>query len=290
MKQELIGWWMSNLFIPGDPPFIKVKTPICLWELQRSPNYQCARHSIRQIGGCANTYSIYARVAPDDTIIPFAGKTLLNDIIALCLGLSYICGQAVSLTTATTSSSIRYFSNGNRLPKHRPIAINAPLCSNNKEFVDKIEAFTAHYYNLNEPPTIQLLVHVWLDVISSMSLEGLIINLATLFEIIGNALDQIDLKKSNTHITNSCSELVSNVDMRRPQTDISELRSLLIKNGTIPSPRERSTSDSCLTSVATDYLNMADISIHKILSLGPVLKSRFTLESLSGLQSYSSDS
>ena len=119
MTSQLLALNLCNLIIPGDPEELQVSTSLGTWKFYQNPGFIEAKRAILRDGKCANTYCIEFDIPHTHPDHADCLEATLDELLALCLGASYLTCQAVAPTQSTMTSSISFLTLGDRFPRQR---------------------------------------------------------------------------------------------------------------------------------------------------------------------------
>ena len=288
MSQYKLGWWVTNLLIPGDPDRVFVEAQSGRWAIVRSDSFNHVKHSIKTRS--VNTHTLETQLHPDACNERGSISTAFDDMLAICLAASYLCGQTVSPTTSLQSSCAQYISIGDKFPKHRPISVSMPMHLTSEEYLVRLQQMVKHILAYKPRSHIILIIQLWLDVLSSSSLEGAILNLASLLEVIiamskhGPRSDLLGLAEIPDILFANAEESCIHSS---PLPIIWQMRDNLIHGGALcPTGYDKSSIAVCADAVS-EWMNVVDRSIAGILDVAGFCKPRFSDTSFLHMNSFS---
>lgn len=285
---EFIGFNLCNLIIPDDPVKICINTASGVWTFDQIQQFDNNKAAIISNGMCANTYSAGIEVSVN-TSISSAVDAAFEELLPICLGLSYLSGLAVAPTQALPHSFVSFVQVGDHFPRQRSMGSGNQIACNNLEFQNKLELFVGNYSAINTTEKISLLIHHWLDSLACWSLEDMTLGVATLLEIIAaTANDRAILNNQNLrNFSDRINAAACHYNLPTLGRDFRDMRNDLVHEGSLSASRfSQKNLDDC-TNAAIEALNWIDSYIHSAIRLYPPSKQRFQLCSFKGINSFS---
>lgn len=279
----MIGFWLVNLLIPGDPDEFIINTPTGKWSLEKSAKFQEAKIAIRN-GQCAHTYSIECPVSMDDGAA--ACDAYLDDMTPLLLGASYLSGLSVTANRSLPSSDIQILQPTSHWPRERAMGEGIYCVNNEAEFSEMLEKFTVAWPAVSQPEKVLILIHHWLDALGCWSFEDFYLSATTLLQIIA-ATEEGITRNTNLSYFAAIQSASRRSGITSLSRDFKDMRNNLIHEGKLlgGSFSGRDINDCAV--VAADIMNWFDSYLHSVLNLGSAKKKRFHLSDFISLNSYS---
>jgi hypothetical protein len=278
-RTTMIGFFVCNLRIPGEPDKIEISTSTGPWTLEKYAKYTDSIAAMA-LGQCAGTYFIEMDIQPDDA----KAETAFEELTPILLGAAYATGHSVTICESTMGSSIKIFSPSDHWPRPRAIGQASPVVNTRDEFKNVVEHFVAVYPNAGRTEKALLLVHHWLDALACWSLEDLYLSATTLLQII--VATEATLQGSDLRYYDGVTAAANRKGIRVLSSDFRDMRNELIHDGQLIGRRFLRDKTAC-ADVAADVLNWFDEYLHKALGLGRVAKRRFSGQDFLSLNAYS---
>jgi hypothetical protein len=293
MDNEYVGWWLHNLLVPGDPIELTIRTHRGSWELRRRDDFADVRELILNKGMSLNTYAISSIIEIGSGSRSAALDAAMDELLAVCLGASYLCGQAVSPTAALPSSSVMFVAVGDHYPRPRSIVTDLPACRREVEFVQCVEVFVGNFANLETTEKARLLIHHWLDSMACWSLEDLVLSTATMLEIIAataqREADAAGIKLARNDFPHRINHAAARYKLPPSPADFRKMRNDLVHEGGLSrSKYSNKTRDDCART-ASECLEWIDSYMHTTFQLKGPTHRRFTPDKFIGMNAFSVD-
>lgn len=281
----MIGFWLVNLLIPGDPENVKITTSSGEWNiLKYAAKFQESKNAI-DVGQCAQTYSIENGASLEDS--SEICEKCFEEMTPILLGMSYLSGLSVTakypLPYSDCSGIIRP---SDSWPRERAICGSNFCVTNEIEYAEVLEKFVVAWCSNGRTEQALILIHHWLDALACWSFENLYLCATTLLQIIAKTEKQII---GNRSLSLFCA--INSASRRAGIDPLSEdfkkMRNDLIHEGKLigSSFSGKSFEDCC--HVVADLLIWFDEYIHSTLNLGPVKRKRYMWHNFENLNSFS---
>lgn len=278
----MIGFWIVNLLVPGEPEELEIVTPSGTWRLERAAFYGRSKEAILE-GKCAHTYALENPVSMDDGAA--ACDAAFEEVTPLLLGASYLTGLSVTSNSSLPGSDAQMMQIGDHWPRERSMGQGNPVVTDAQEFVAGLEAFVRAWPASAQQEKALLLVHHWLDALACWSFEDLYLSATTLLQVI--AATEEHVRGSRLTFYDGVTSASNRAGVAPLNQDFKDMRNVLIHEGRLIGGRFRGTSFHDCTQVAADVLNWFDEYLHSVLSLGQVRRRRFEANDFIGLNAYS---
>lgn len=279
----MVGFFIVNLLVPGDPEHFAIAGAQGDWELDREHDFPARKHAIENQNQCAETYVFEhpVELANGAAVV----EAVFGELLPYCLAASFVTGRSVTASRSLPHSEILIIQGSDRLPRERSFRGPGACVNTEAEFKQVIEAFLAAYPAAGQTEKIRLIVHHWLDALSCWSLEDLYLSATTILQII--AATEETKQGNDLSFLNGVTGAANRFGMAPLSTDFRDMRNDLIHDGTLSGTRFVGKTASQCRAVATDVLNWIDRYLHAALGLGPVRRVRFDAHSFDGLNAYS---
>ena len=279
----MIGFWVVNLLIPGDPDELNITTMSGNWIITKFPKFVESKNAIAN-GQCAHTYAIENNISMED------GAALcdacFDEMTPILLGASYLSGLSVTVKNSLPHSDIMIVQPGSHWPRERAMGEGNYCVSSQTDFVDILEKFVASWPSSAQSEKILLLIHHWLDALGCWSFEDFYLSATTLLQIIAATEEQVsgNSQLSYFHAIQSASKRAGISQLNR---DFKDMRNNLIHEGKLLGGVFSGNNINDCSTVAANVMNWFDEYIHAVLKLGPVKKKRFKTGDFINLNAYS---
>lgn len=176
----MLGFFICNLIIPGEPDTLDISTPAGVWTLGKYADYTKSKAAIAN-GQCADTNYIEMNIP----LVPSAkADAALEQLTPIVLAASYAVGLVATISKATLGSEVKILQTSHQWPRARAVDRGSPVVTSTAEFKALVESFVAAYPSTGQTEKALLLVHHWLDALACWSLEDLYLSATTLLQII----------------------------------------------------------------------------------------------------------
>jgi len=278
----MIGFWIVNLVVPGEPEHLLIKTPAGTWTLDRVEFYSTSIRGL-QTGQCAHTYAIHNPVSMTDGAA--ACERAMDEMTPLLLGASYLTGLSVTAKQSVPYSDARILQPSSHWPRERSMANSQAVVNTEAEFISALERFVAAWPGPGQSEKVLLLVHHWLDALACWSFEDMYLSATTLLQII--AATEETRQGRDLSYFNAVSAAATRAGIPALGPDFKDMRNNLIHEGKLLGGHFSGASLNDCASVAAGVLNWFDTYIHTVLALRPIGKIRFSARDFLGLNAYS---
>jgi hypothetical protein len=280
----MIGFWLVNLLIPGDPGTFVIQGLHGDWEFKIAPNFTKDRASIEK-GKSGYTYSV---TNPASLRTGGFGPTeeAFKELVPITLACSYLTGSTVTLGAALSMSEISVMGLGDYFPRDRSTTGFAAVIDNISEFVPAAEKFVQGFGAARTGENMLVVMHFLMDALSCWSLEDLYLSLMSIFEIIKQTQRRRECNPGLSFYE-GVSNAARHYGLPVLSRDFLNMRNDLTHEGTLSGSRFPGKAKADCAGVAADALNWLDQYLHAALTLGPPKKKRFNNRELEGLSAYS---
>lgn len=279
----MIGFWVVNLLIPGEPDNCKISTSSGDWNLEKSTNYSQSKDAIVS-GQCAHTYAIENDASMDDS--SSAVDSSLEEMTPILLGASFLSGLSVTVRASLPNSDVSIIQSSDHWPRERAMGVENPCVTSQQEFTENLEKFVNAWPSVAQSEKILILIHHWLDALGCWSFEDFYLSATTLLQIIAATEEQVT-GNSNLSYFQAVQSASSRVGINSLNRDFKDMRNNLIHKGNLLGGRFAGTDQEACSSVAADVMNWFDEYIHTVMNLGYVKRKRYSKNDFMSLNAYS---
>lgn len=280
---NVIGFWVVNLLIPGEPDNCKVSTSSGVWDLEKSANYAQSKNAITS-GQCAHTYAIENDVSMDDGSAVVDSS--LEEMTPLLLGASFLSGLSVTARASLPHSDVSIIQSSDHWPRERAMGVGNSCVTTQQEFTENLEKFVNAWPSVAQSEKILILVHHWLDALGCWSFEDFYLSATTLLQIIAATEEQVT-GDSNLPYFQAVQSASSRVGINSLNRDFKDMRNNLIHEGKLLGGSFAGTDREACSAVAADVMNWFDEYLHAVMNLGPVKRKRHLKSDFMSLNAYS---
>lgn len=279
----MLGFWVINLIVPGDPEEASIASSAGQWFFQKSSEYIKCKEAISN-NQCAHTYSIEIDTSMDDGAA--ACDRTLDEMTPILLGASFLSGLAVTSKVSLPHSDISIIQATSHWPRERSMGSGNACVNNSNEFFETLEKFLAAWPTTGQSEKVLILIHHWLDALGCWSFEDLFLSATTLLQIISATEERITGNSGLSYFqaVQSASTRAGITPLNR---DFKDMRNNLIHEGQLLGGRFVGTDIDACASVAADLMNWFDEYIHSVLNLGSLKRKRYSKYDFISLNSYS---
>jgi len=278
----MVGFWMVNFLVPGEPQSLAINTPSGTWTLEKAPFYAISTQAIRN-GQCAHTYALKHPVSMANGAA--ACDLAFAEVTPLVLGASYLSGLSVTAKQSLPYSDITIMQPSHHWPRERSMGDGNAVVATTAEFQTVLEAFVTAWPLAGRREKVLLMVHHWLDSLACWSFEDLYLSATTLLQIIAATEESIQNKELSYF--NAVKAAAKRAGIHTLNEDFKDMRNNLIHDGKLLGGRFSGQSLQDCATVAADVLNWFDAYLHSVLGLGAVRRQRFTFKNYLTLNAYS---
>lgn len=279
----MIGFWVVNLLIPGEPDNCKINTSSGGWDFEKSANYSQSKSAITN-GQCANTYAIENDASMDDGSAVVDSS--LEEMTPLLLGASFLSGLSVTARASLPHSDVSVIQSSDHWPRERAIGIGNPCVATQQEFTENLEKFVNAWPSMAQSEKILILVHHWLDALGCWSFEDFYLSATTLLQIIA-ATEETVSRNSNLSYFQAVQSASRRVGINSLNRDFKDMRNNLTHEGKLLGGSFAGSDRDACSSVAADVINWFDEYLHAVMNLGSVKRKRHSKSDFISLNSYS---
>lgn len=184
----MIGFWVVNLLIPGEPDSCRISTSAGGWDLEKSANYSQSKDALAN-GQCAHTYAIENDASMDDGSAVVDSS--LEEMTPLLLGASFLSGLSVTARASLPHSDVSIIQSSDHWPRERAMGVGNPCVTTQQEFSENLEKFVNAWPSVVQREKVLILVHHWLDALGCWSFEDFYLSATTLLQIIAATEEQV---------------------------------------------------------------------------------------------------
>lgn len=287
MDTLYIGFWLTNLIIPGDPDSVTITTSAGTWELRKNDRFDEFKLAVSDNGQCAETYSAEGTTTYTGSRSA-ALDALFDELIPLCLGASYLTGLSVSPTRSLPASEISFVQVGDHFPRQRAMGSGFPIPTSTTDFKGLLERFVGSYGGAGTVEKARLLCHHWLDAIAFWSLEDLVLSTGTVLEVIAATAETAapagaDVGTFNKNLVYAAQRF--NLPALPP--DFRRMRNDLVHEGVLSGSNFPAKNLVACGAAAAEALDWIDRYIFAALRLGQAPIARFSPGGFRGANSFS---
>jgi len=279
----MIGFWLVNLLIPGDPEELNITTSSGEWVITKHDMFQKSKKAIGN-GQCAHTYTIENGVSMEDGAA--ACNACLEDMAAILLGTSYLSGMSITVKLSLSHSDIQIYQPTCQWPREQAMGEGNFCVNNDAEYTDVLEKIVIAWPSNGQSEKALILIHHWLDALGCWSFEDFYLRATTLLQIIAATEKQITGNKKLSYF-NAVQSASVRAGINPLSKDFKDMRNNLIHEGKLLGGDFSGTDINACSAVAADLMNWFDEYLHSVLNLGSVRRLRYTDKSFIALNAYS---
>lgn len=279
----MLGFWLINLIVPGDPEEASITCSSGQWFLQKSSEYMKCKDAISN-NQCAHTYSIEIATSMADGAA--ACDKSLDEMTPILLGASFLSGLAVTSRASLPHSDISIIQATSHWPRERAMGSGNSCVNNSHEFFKTLEKFLVAWPTAGQSEKVLILIHHWLDALGCWSFEDLFLSATTLLQIIAATEERIT-GNSGLSYFQAVESASARAGIPALTRDFKDMRNNLIHEGQLLGGRFVGTDIDACASVAADLMNWFDEYMHSVLILGSLRKTRYSKYDFISLNSYS---
>lgn len=265
----MIGIVVANLLIPGDPQSLDIATPTGVWTLTRQLDRKSALERAGRLE-VPETYIVDHPASAHDA----NSDQVFYEITPLLLAFSYVSGAAVTSRRSSMSSEISIFQPTEHWPRPRAMGEPHPMALTPDEFRADCEIFMRSWYSEAATEKMLLLIHHWLDALSSWSLESLYLSATTLLQIIAATQE----RRSGQELTffKGVKQAFAHYGLSVNDRRFVNMRNALVHEGELLAGDFANNSRGDAGDVAAAVLNMFDEYVHAAMRMGKPRRQRFS--------------
>lgn len=279
----MIGFWIVNLLVPGDPDNLRINTASGGWELDKYTDYLKSKNAISN-GQCAHTYAIENDVSVDNGAA--ACDRSFEEMTPVLLGASYLSGLSVTVKSSLPHSDISIMQSSDHWPRERSMGGGNSCVTIQEEFSEILEKFVDAWPSVAQSEKILILVHHWLDALGCWSFEDFYLSATTLLQIIAATEERIT-RNNNLYYFPAIQSASSRVGITSLSRNFKDMRNNLIHEGKLLGGKFTGTDKEACSVVAADLMNWFDEYIHAVMNLGSVRRKRYSKSDFMSLNAYS---
>jgi hypothetical protein len=287
MNTLYIGFWLTNLIIPGDPDSVTLSTAAGSWELRKHDRFNEFKVVVTSNGQCAETYSAEGTASYGGSRSA-AEDALFEELIPLCLGASYLTGLSVTPTRGLPHSEMQFIDVGDYFPRARAMGSGFPLLGSSAAFATTLERFVASYPGAGGTEKARLLCHHWLDALAFWSLEDLVLSTGTVLEVIAATAETVAPVGSEVGTFNkNLAYAAQRFGLSTLPSNFRKMRNDLVHEGVLSGSKFPNKDRAACGLAAAEALDWIDEYIFAALALGLIPSARFLPQSFRGANSFS---
>jgi len=255
----MLQFTIANL-ITSEESF-NIPSTVGNWEFTRTPNYQDMLGSIDQ-GMCANTF-----IASNEAINPRSGdddfQSVCDEIIDICLVLSFLNARCVTASGTTKWSDIQFIQLGDDFVPCRSIVgfpEILPISSLSNFFLDWITAM--HPTMLQRRLRLQL-CH-WLSGLTCFTLEDVYLSAGVQMDIV-KQLERITTNNTRLTYFQGMSSASSRYSITQLSSDYKSMRNDIVHEGVLSGANFANKSKGQCAAVIAETLNWLDSYVLAVL-------------------------
>ena len=256
----MIGFWLVNLLIPGDPEELSMTTSSGNWTITKYAQFLESKNAISR-GQCAHTYSLENSVSMKDGAA--ACGACLEDMTPILLGTSYLSGLSVTVKSSLPYSDISILQPTSHWPRERPMGKSNCCVTNETEYVEVLEKFIAAWPSNGQFEKALLLIHHWLDALGCWSFENFYLSATTLLQIIAATEEKITGNNELSYFQ-AIQSASTRAGISPLSRDFKDMRNNLIHEGKLLGGAFSGTDINACSAVAADLMNWFDEYIHAV--------------------------
>jgi len=279
----VLGFWLVNMIVPGDPDEAKINTTSGEWFFQRSHNFAECKDAISK-NQCTHTYSIEIATSMNDGAA--ACDASLGEMTPILLGSSFLSGLAVTSKISLPHSDVSIIQPTSRWPRERAMGDGNSCVNTSDEFFESLEQFIAAWPTVSQSEKTLILIHHWLDALGCWSFEDFYLSATTLLQIIAATEERIT-GNSNLSYLQAVQSVSNRVGITILNRDFKDMRNNLIHEGKLLGGQFVGTDHEACSEVASDVMNWFDEYIHAVMNLGSVKIKRYSKHDFMSLNAYS---
>jgi len=279
----MLGFWLINMMIPGDPEQASITTCSGTWFFQRIAEFAKCKNAISN-NQCAHTYSIEIATSMRDGAA--ACDAALDEMIPLLLGSSFLSGLAVTSKNSLPHSEVSIIQPTSHWPRERSMGDGNPCINTSDEFFQTLGKFIAVWPTVSQSEKLLILIHHWLDALGCWSFEDLYLSATTLLQIIAATEERLTGNRDLSYFQ-AIQSAASRVGIKPLSRDFKDMRNNLIHEGRLLGGKFAGTDIEACSVVVSDLMNWFDDYVHAIVNLGPVKRKRYSKYDFMSLNAYS---
>ena len=279
----MLGFWLVNMIVPGDPEEASITTTSGEWLFRRSNDFAKCRDAIGK-NQCAHTYSIEIATSMSDGAA--ACDASLEEMTPILLGSSFLSGLAVTSKISLPHSDVTILQPTSHWPRERATGDGNPCVNTSDEFFNTLEQFIAAWPTVSQSEKTLILIHHWLDALGCWSFEDFYLSATTLLQIIAATEERIT-GNSNLSYLQAVQSASSRVGITSLSRDFKDMRNNLIHEGKLLGGEFVGTDIEACSKVASDVMNWFDEYIHAVMDIGSVKRIRYSKHDFMSLNAYS---
>lgn len=279
----MIGFWVVNLLIPGEPDNCRIGTPSGGWDLEKSANYSQSKDAINN-GQCAHTYAIENAASMDDGSAVVDSS--FDEMTPLLLGASFLSGLSATVRASLPYSDVSIIQSSDHWPRERAMGAGNSCVTTQQEFAENLEKFVCAWPSVAQSEKILILIHHWLDALGCWSFEDFYLSATTLLQIIAATEEQVT-GNSNLSYFQAVQSASSRVGINSLNKDFKDMRNNLIHEGKLLGGSFAGIGREACSEVAANVMNWFDEYLHAVMNLGAIKRRRYSKGDFMSLNAYS---
>ncbi|MGA2916605.1 MAG: hypothetical protein ABSE89_11325 [Sedimentisphaerales bacterium] len=236
------------------------------WEFIKSNNYN---HMLEEIekGCCANTFLVFHNNAP----LSMSNNnfhTLCDEIVDICLILSFITAKCVTVTGSNPNSDIAFLQLGDRFLRSRAI-IGFRALEMIKSFQELFASGISSYQIPIKERRLRLFLSHWLSGLTCFTMEDLFLSACVEMDIVKQC--EITKSRQDLNYFKGMKEASQRYGIPELSKDFKNMRNDLIHYGSLSAVNYKAKSKVECAKVVADTLNWIDLYIINVLNMSSAL-------------------
>lgn len=261
----MIGFRLVNLLIPGTQEEFQITTKNGTWTLVREQNYVELEQKLQNRVSCAETFFI-THEERDNKVF--------DELLYICLAASFLSGSTVTVRRSLPSSEIMIVETGSRFPRDRGLSTIDPIFSQPSDFVQALSTMVDGFESAISTNNIEVIIHHWLDSLSSWSLEDQYLSACTILEIIKQNERQRN-GNMNQHFYDAIVSASNHYQIGVMSRDWIAMRNDIVHDGKLSGSRFQNKNVFQCNAVSKDVLRWLDEYVCSVFGLAGFCANRY---------------
>jgi hypothetical protein len=253
----MIEFWIADLIV--DDQKFDIPSTIGTWSFEKKQNYGDLINKMED-GQCASTFYAYnSSISQTSSDSEFSNAT--DDLIRICLLLSFITGKCVTPVGTTLQSDIQFIQMGDKFIRSRAIYgfPSLPLvCDMNTLFSSGVVNIFSDFTQRR----MELFLSHWVSGLTCFTLEDLFLSIGVQMDIVKQC--EINAVGHDLHYFQGMEEASNRFSIPKLNFDYKNMRNDIVHEGKLSAVKFSGKSKSECADVVANTLNWIDEYIAKV--------------------------
>jgi len=256
----MIEFWIADLIV--DELKFEVPSTIGSWIFEKRQDYKDLLKK-KDKGQCASTFYAYnATISSTSSVNDL--KQTTDDLIRICLFLSFITGKCVTPVGSTPHSEISFIQFGDKFIRSRAVH-GFPNLALTSDLNSLFTPGTGHLFSNFTSRRMELFLSHWISGLTCFTLEDLFLSIGVQMDIVKQC--EIRTLGRNLHYFRGMVEASNRYGITQLSPDYKNMRNDIVHEGKLSAVKFSGKSKSECAIVVADTLNWIDEYVAKVAGI-----------------------